>query len=207
MKMKLFIAFLLTSQTICSQPLYKVTEDYFRQDPFKSEFSQFLNKLISDPALTEKEIKKKNDSTLFFLQGIYKSHSPFFFPATHCKVILAERQEFADSLSNEAYTYFVYQLIGYAAPGEEGLKDIKQEFERLNRRLKKGLDPSDQKQLTRGDEQSGSIINYAFRNIAFYPLTIAWATSADKKENIVALSIRFFMMDNTAYLPIPSNSP
>lgn len=207
MRIKLFTIFLLTWQTAYPQTLYKATQDYFRYDPFKTEFSQFLNKLINDPSLTEKDIKKKTDSTLFFLQGIYKSHSPFFFPATRCKIVLAEREEYADSLSTEIYTYFVYQLIGYAAPGEEGLKDVIQEFDRLNRHLKKGLDPPEQKKLKRGIEQSGAIINYSFRNTPFYPLTIAWATSPDKKENIVVLSIRFFMIDNRAYLPVPSNSP
>ncbi len=207
MKIKFFITFLLTWQTLCPQSIYKVTQDYFRYDPFKTEFNQFLNKLISDPGLSEKNIKKKTDSTLFFLEGIYKSHSPFFFLSTRCKVILAERQEYTDSLSNEIYTYFVYQLIGYAPPGEDGLKDIKQEFDKLNRRFKKGLEPIEQKELKRGSEKSGVIINYTFKGMVFYPLTIAWATSKDLKENIIALSIRFFMDENKAFLPISPDGP
>ncbi len=207
MKIKLFLFLSLTCQTLCPQTMYKATEEYFRVDPFTTEFSQFLNKLISDPGLSEKNIKKKTDSTLFYLQGTYKTHSPFFFPASHCKVVLAEQQEYADSVSNDYYTYFVYQLVGYAAPGEDGLKDVKQEFEKLNRRLKKGLEVVEKKELKRENEQSGVILNYTFKDMVFYPLTIAWATTAENKENIIVLSVRFFMFDNKAYLPVPSNSP
>lgn len=205
MKIKLFIIFLFTWQTVCPQLLQNVAEDYFRTNPFKTSFSQFLNSLISDPALKEKTISKKTDSTLFHLQGVYSSYSPFFFPSTHCKIVLAEREEYIDSL--RTYPYFIYQLIGYAPPGEEGLKSIKQEFEKLNRKFKKGFAVSDLKDLTKGDEQSGAIINYTYEGMVFHPLTIAWLSTKEHKENIVALSIRFFMQDNKAYLPIPANSP
>ena len=207
MKIKFFIAFLLTWQIVCAQHLYKAVEDYFPANPFKTEFSLFINNLLKDPALVERDIKKKTDSTLFFLQGIYQAHSPFFFPSTRCKIILAEQQEYMDSTSAEAYTFFVYQLIGYANPGAVGLRDIKEEFERMNRRLKKGLAAEEQKILKRGSEQSGAIINYSYKDTVFNPLTIAWATSADNKENIIVLSIRFFLIDNKAYLPIPADSP
>jgi hypothetical protein len=194
----LMSALLLCCTSYSQETISKITQSYFRSDPFSKEFSQFLNNLINDPALTEKNIKKRTDSTLFFLQGIYSSHSPFFFHTNRCKIILAERQEYTDSLSTRTYTYFVYQLIGYAAPGEEGQKDIKQEFERLNRRFKKGLDEADEKELKRGSEQSGAIINYPFMKMPFYPLTIAWTTSADHQENIIAITVRFFMVDNEA---------
>ncbi len=207
MKIKLFISFLLTWQMVCPQTLYKTTEDYFRANPFKMEFNQFLSSFINDPALSEKKIKKKTDSTLFYLQGVYLSYSPFFFPATRCKIILAEQQEYTDSSLNETYTYFVYQLIGYAPPGKEGLKDIQQEFERLKRRFKKGFYTIDQKDLQKGGEQMGAIINYTFKQMVFHPLTIAWATSPGNKENLVTLSIRFLMIDNKAYLPISPDSP
>lgn len=120
---------------------------------------------------------------------------------------MAEQQEYTDSSLNETYTYFVYQLIGYAPPGTEGLKDIQQEFERLKRRFKKGFDTIDQKELKKGSEQMGAIINYSYKEMIFYPLTIAWATSTGNKENLVTLSIRFFMIDNKAYLPVSPDSP
>lgn len=207
MKTRLLISFLFACQTVYPQSLNKIGQDYFRLDPFKMEFSQFLNNLINDPALVEKDIKKRTDTTLFYLSGIYPSHKPFFFPTTRCKIILAEQQGYTDSLSTIPYFYFVYQLVGYASQDDEGLKNVIQEFEKLNRRYKKGFDAINQKKLKRGGQESGAITNYSLKEMAFYPLTVAWATSADHKENIVAISIRFFMVDNKAFLPIPANSP
>jgi len=207
MKIKLFILLSLSWQTLCSQTFYKATEQYFRHDPFKNEFSQFLNNLINDPLLLQKEVKKTTDSTLFFLQGLYATHSPFFFPTITCKVVLAERLEYPDSLSLIPVRYFIYQLVGYAPSGEEGLKDVKKEFDKLNQRLKKGLVLSEEKDLKQDNGKSGMIVNYTYNRIIFSPLTIAWASSADKKENMVVLTVRFIMTNNQAYLPIPFDSP
>ncbi len=207
MKIKLIILLSLSWQTLCSQSIYKATEQYFRHDPFKSEFSQFLIKLINDPSLSQKEVIKTTDSTLFFLQGIYTTHSPFFFPTINCKVVLAERLEYPDSLSPTPARFFIYQLIGYAPPGEEGFKDVKKEFDKLNNRLKKGLDLAAQKDLKHASGKSGMITNYTYGGMIFSPLTIAWTSSADKKENMVVLTVRFFMTNNQAYLPIPLDSP
>ena len=207
MKIKLFIFLSFCWQTLCSQTFYKATEQYFRHDPFKTEFSQFLNKLINDPLLSQKEVIKTTDSTLFFLQGIYATHSPFFFPTISCKVVLAERLEYPDSLSTRPARYFIYQLIGYAPTGEDGRKDVKKEFEKLNNRLKKGLQLAAEKDLTQSNGKAGMITNYTYGGMIFSPLTIAWTSTADKKENIVVLTVRFLMMNNQAYLPITFDSP
>jgi hypothetical protein len=203
----LFCNVLLYSFLHAQETINKITQSYFRCDPFSGEFSQFLNKLINDPALSDKKMDKKNDSTLFYLQGHYASHSPFFFPTIACKIILAERQEYADTSSNNVYTYFIYQLIGYAKDGEEGRKDIEEEFEKLSRRFKKGFKASDQKELKTGTEKTGDIINYSVTNTPFYPLSIAWTSSTGKKNNMLVISVRFYMTDNYAYLPKSANCP
>jgi predicted MFS family arabinose efflux permease len=51
------------------------------------------------------------------------------------------------------------------------------------------------------------ITNYTYGGMIFSPLTIAWTSSADKKENMVVLTIRFFMANNQAYLPETFNGP
>lgn len=198
---------LLYSSLHAQETISKITQSYFRCDPFSGEFSQFLNKLINDPALSDKKMDKKNDSTLFYLQGHYTSHSPFFFPTIACKIILAERQEYADTLSNNIFTYFIYQLIGYAKDGEEGRKDIEEEFEKLSRRFRKGFKASDEKELKTGNEKTGDLINFLNTNLPFYPLSIAWTSSTDKKNNMLVISVRFYMTDNYAFLPKSANSP
>lgn len=207
MKINLLLFILLAAPPVLAQGIYTTTRNYYRQDPFHKPFAQFLNNLVGDPALTEKEIKKKTDSTLFFLQGTYTSHKPFFFPASRCKVILAEYQEYTDSTETETYNYFVYQLVGYAAPGDEGVRDIKEEFERLSKKVKRGLTEHNRRELKRGPVTTGMVVDYGYPYLVFDPLTIAWASSNEKKENIIALTVRFILRDNAAYLPIPADSP
>lgn len=203
----LLLSGILLYAAVFSQGIYSAVHTYFRHDPFEKPFAQFLSSLLNDPALTEKDIKKKTDSTLFFLQGTYRAYRPFFFPATHCRVVLAEQQEFTDSTETEAYTFFVYQLIGYAAPGDEGVRDVKEEFERLQRKWKKGLVDNGHRELKRGSETSGMIADYHYGYMLFNPVSIAWASSAGKKENIIALTVRFLLRENQAFLPITANSP
>lgn len=207
MQKKILLLFLLASFAARSQNLYTTVHNYFRQDPFGKPFAQFLNSLVNDPALLEKDIKKKTDSTLFYLQGIYTVHKPFFFPTQQCRVILSEQQDFTDTTETETYSYFVYQLIGYAAPGDEGIRDVKEEYERLSKKLKKGIKDTNQKELKRGSATTGMILNYLYGDMLFAPMTLAWVSTVDKKENIVALTVRFVIRENQAFLPIASNSP
>jgi len=178
MKIKFLLILVLGCQAAYPQWLYTTTRSYFRQDPFKTEFSLFLPSLMNDPGLIEKKISKKTDSTLFYLEGRYNSYYPFTITTTHCKIILAEMQNYPDSSNKEPFTYFVYQLIGYALPGESGLNDIRQEYEKLHRRFKKEMEVNVLKELEREGVQSGAIMNYTFKGMIFYPLTVAWASSA-----------------------------
>lgn len=206
MKIKLLFFFVLNWQTGFSQSFYNAAEDYFRSSPFNKPFNEFTYGLMKDPALVEKKINKKTDSTLFFLQGKYFSYSPFFIPLIQCKIILAEREEFLDSLSADVYTYFVYQVIGNAAAGENGRKDVKEEFEKLNRKFSKKINTADKTDLKTNNQQSGMLINYRYKKFPFFPLSIAWTSSDDMKENRIIISMRFYVMDNKAYLPISANS-
>ena len=69
------------------QSLKKVSENYFRSPPFEREFNLVLKHLMNDPTLSNKNILKKTDSTLFFLEGDYSNHNPFFFKATRTRII------------------------------------------------------------------------------------------------------------------------
>jgi hypothetical protein len=178
----------------------KISGNYFRSTPFRREFSKFVDHLMNDPTLTDKKINKKNDSTLFFFEGIYSSHNPFFFKAVKTKIILAEKEVMADDTSKALQTIYVYQLVAYAPPGEEGIKDVKEEYDRFCRRYKKGFGDSYYEELKAAGKQAGEIRNFTFSNVAFYPLTAAWASSKDHTDNIFAITIRFKVFDNLSYL-------
>ena len=192
-------------QSYAQQAVYDIAKTYYRSTPFENEFGAFLNHLINDPTLINKTIIKKTDSTLFFLEGIYTSHSPFFFKANHTKIILAEKEEVENDSLSYVNTTFFYQLIAYASPGEEGKKDVREEFERFCRHYKKKFDGDNYKELKVEEKQAGEITDYALKYPGFYPLTVAWATSNGHNDNIFALTIRFRVFENQAYLPIAAN--
>jgi hypothetical protein len=203
MKRSLLLLFLLIQLSVRAQETFlKISQTYFRSAPFGREFSKFLSHLMNDPTLTDKTINKKNDSTLFFFKGTYSSHNPFFFKALKTKIILAEKQEVVNDSLNLIHTIYVYQLIGYAPPGEDGARDVKEEFEKFCRRYKKGFWRSYYEKLKANENQSsGEISNFSFRNQTFYPLTAAWATSMDHNDNVFAITIRFQVYNNSPYLP------
>jgi hypothetical protein len=187
-------------ESSAQQAIYDIAKNYYRSNPFENEFSKFLNHLMNDPTLTNKTIHKKTDSTLFFLQGVYASHSPFFFKSNKTEIILAEQEEADNDSSQNIHTVFVYQLISHAS-GEEGVKNVGEEFEKLCRHYKRNFNGNNYKELKAGEKQAGEIRNYSSGNPGFFPLTIAWATSKEHGDNIFALTIRFMVFENQAYLP------
>lgn len=202
---KLLLALLLFVTLISnSQPVvFKIADTYYRSDPFEKPFNKFLEHLVNDPTLENKTIKKKTDSTLFFLEGTYKRHSPFFFRNIGTKIVLAEQEEIVSDSLQLVQTTYVYQIIGYAPAGESGVEDVKAEFEKFCKKYRNKFGESNYKELTQGDTKSGEMRNYMIERMNFYPLTVAWATTSDKSNNIFAITLRFRMAENTAYLPIP----
>jgi hypothetical protein len=203
-KSLLLLLLLFQLPVFAQQPLQKIAASYFRSTPFDKEFSKFLTHLMNDPTLVDKTINKKNDSTLFFFQGTYSSYNPFFFKPLKTKIILAEREELTNDSTSQLQTIYVYQLIGYAPAGQDGIDDVKEEFEKFCRRYKKSFWTSDYQELKEkeNEQQSGEIRDFLpKKNISFYPLTVAWATSKTHNDNVFAITLRFKVFDNIAYLP------
>ncbi|MES1217509.1 MAG: hypothetical protein ABUT20_18515 [Bacteroidota bacterium] len=184
------------------QTFFQIAENYFRSNPFKTEFSTFLTHLMNDPAITNKTIDKKTDSTLFFFEGTYNSYNPFFFKAIRTKVILAEKEEPGDDTSQLVYTNYYYQLIGYAVTGDEGVTDIHEEFDKFCKRYKKKFDEEDYKEIKNQEKLIGEIRKYSLKYPGYFPLMVAWATSREKNDNIFALTVKFRVYNNIAYLPM-----
>jgi hypothetical protein len=207
MKTIITISFLCLSFSLNSQSIYNISKDYFRTDPFKHSFSNFVSQLINDPDLKEKKITKRSDSALFYFEGIYKSYSPFFIPVDYCKIILAEKEDRTDDSTRTPFLYYEYQLIGYSGVSKESLKDVKQEFDKLNKKFSRTLSLEETRELKRNNEVAGNIINYSYKNMTFIPVTLAWASLMEPQGNIIAITLRFLNINNAAYLPIPANSP
>ena len=178
----------------------KIAHDYFRVSPFNKDFSTFVSRLMNDPSLLQSTILRKTDTSLFFLEGIYSTHKPFFFRPEKVKVILSERETEADSL-NPAQPFFLYQLVGFAPNGNEGKTDVQDEYEKLVRQYKRDFDMNQPRELKDGDTLTGEIRDFYFENVSFPVITLAWSSNS-KNGNVLAITIRFLVYDNRAFLPI-----
>ncbi len=178
----------------------KIAHDYFRVSPFNKDFSTFVSRLINDPSVQQRTIRRKTDTTLFFLEGIYNTHKPFFFRPDKVKIILSERETEGDSI-NPVQPFYLYQIVGYAPPGKEGKTDVQDEYEKLVRQYKRAFDMNHPRELKDGDTLSGEIRDFYFENVSFPVMTLAWSTD-QINGNVLAITIRFFVYDNRAFLPI-----
>lgn len=210
MKRKLLLLLLavtllhLSAFTQIKNPVFqapaKIANDYFRISPFNKDFSSFVQRLMTDPMLTDKTIHRKTDTTLFFLEGWYKTFRPFFFLPDKVKVILAEKELAKDSM-DEINVIYLYQLVAYAPPGEEGAKDVQSEYEKLSKKFKHQFDMSSVRELKTGENKYGEVREFYDDNVFFQLLSLAWNTT-EKGENLLAMTLRFLVYENTAVLPV-----
>ncbi|MBK6938055.1 MAG: hypothetical protein IPH18_15125 [Chitinophagaceae bacterium] len=162
--------------------------------------------MTEDPALKEKNISKITDSTLYFFEGIYKSHSPFSFKAEKTKVILAERLQPDDS-TGISRSILLYQLAGYPPKGIDGEKIIQDEYRRFCRKYKNDFPDIKPKKFENTNQAYGEICDFWLNSLSFPPVTVAWSSNKDKTDNVFVVTVRFIVVENMAYLPISSDSP
>ena len=177
----------------------KIAHDYFRINPFNKDFSTFLIRLMNDPTLLQNSIIRKTDSTLFFMEGIYSTHRPFFFKPEKVKVILSEREVEIDN-TGLTKSMFLYQVVAYAPTGKEGAGDVRDEYDKMLRRYKRSFDMNNPRELKNGDTLTGEVRDFYFANVSFPTVSLAWS-SDENNGNLVAITIRFLVFDNRAFLP------
>jgi hypothetical protein len=182
----------------------KITSAYYRSDPFQNEFNVFLNHLIGDPTISEKVIQKRTDSTLFYFQGTYSSHNPFFFKPAKVQVILTELPVQLDSLTTD--TIYAYQLFAYINNSEAGVREVKKEFAKIYKRYK-GSFPK----ISLVENVQGSLpgMTYNFFDLfhAIAPFALTWAGPDENGQMYLILTIRMQTNNNRAILPVPFYAP
>lgn len=183
----------------------KITHSYFRSDPFSSAFSSFITGLLNDPTLTDKILEKKTDTSLFYFQGTYTNHNPFFFKPTKVEVILSETALQLDSL--HADTIYSYQLLAYNNDTKEGMQELKKEFEKIYRHYKKGFAKNQYTENPAGSKWNGATYNFFVLYHAVSPFAITWFGPDENREICLILTIRMKISNNEAVLPIPFYAP
>lgn len=166
----------------------KIIKDYFRSDPYQHGFGWFLQRLMNDPILVNKIVNKRTDTSFFFFQGDYKNYSPFSFLANRTEIILAEKEFVVNDSLSLKDTLFVYQLLGYNANGESGLKAVKSEFSKFNRHFGKHF-LTQSSEVKNGTEVTAVVQDYFIQGIEGSPLTIAWI-KLDESQNAFSIAIR-----------------
>ena len=199
------LALVLLYPAYAQKKLQKAIQHYYRYYPFERSFSSFINNLINDPALENKTIVKRTDSTLFFLKGDYRGHNPFGFKAIRTEMRLAEMViEHSDSISKND-TIMAYQILGYSARTENGMQAVKAEYARFDRKYGEDFSNKIPKDLMEGGKVTGATSNYFLENSAISPLTVLWGNISDT-ECIFAITLRFIKIENEALLPLVYNT-
>ena len=183
------------------ESLHQMTSLYFRVNPYDREFSQFLNQLINDPAISTKTFNKRTDSTFFYFKGEYKNFSPFFFKAIRTEIILAETEIVLDDSTGKTDTIMAYQLLGYTDGSNQGKEDVKQEFIKFKKRIKKKFWSIDPTEFKNGTETTGQIQNFFLPPYSVSPLTAAWGKLTTSNECIFVITLRMKVKQNIAILP------
>lgn len=209
MRKELLLFFIISfccNQSFAQDGFYQFTKNYFRSDPFEGEFSSFLNHLLNDPAIKNKQTLHKTDSSLFSFFGVYNNYNPFFFKPERIEILLEEAPiQYADSIP--ADTILVYQLFAYAVGNNLGKQEVIKEFEKIHRKFHKKFDYSYDEDLKTGEDITGGIHNYFVTYIALSPASIAWSIVKNTGETVLNIAIRMKSSGNRAVLATPFYNP
>lgn len=196
--------FFLSVRTVAQEEgLLQFAHSYFRSDPFQGQFSRFMEHLMKDPGITEKSVRLRSDTALFYFFGVYSSYNPFFFKPKRMEVLLEEMPfQLADSLPPQD-TILVYQLVAYGENSEKGLKEIRKEFEKIHRQYKRRFYDSNYKEFKANTSVTGEMYNYFVPFHGLSPLSIAWGKLESSDAPILNITLRIKTKGNMTVLPVP----
>ncbi len=205
--------YLLIFISIVHSPLFsqdilqKFTHSYFRSDPYKSEFSVFLAHLLKDPAIANKEMLPRTDTSFFYFHGTYTNFNPFFFKPKRIEVILTETEVSYSESDPSIDTVYLYQLLAFNDYTPEGIEDVKKEFNRVNRQFAKKFFDSNHTDLKQGTKIAGGASNYFIPLHGVAPVTIAWGKIENQNSAVLSIVLRMKSSYNRAVSPAPFYQP
>lgn len=180
--------------------LLNFSRNYFRPDPFRKQFSTFLNLVLNDPQIEDKVLNKRSDTSLFYFSGTYKDYNPFFFKPKQTKILLQEQVIELDNESKKTDTIFTYQLITITDNTPKMLRDIEKEFAKMHRQNKGKFYSTNHEELKEDGKYTFIINHYFVYNCVLSPLSIGWGKIEGEDEAELALTLRFKMEGNEAVL-------
>ena len=152
-------------------------QKYFRVNPYFGKFRNFVQTLKTDEDLTIIKETLITDSTLYFLQGKYKTFNPFSLKNAESYILLQEypkanaaaaSSDSSSFLSKKTNLYH-YVLVGVFDNQPGVLNEIKKEYTRIYKTIKR---TTNKNQITNSvipkseeiEDGEEILINYTFQN-------------------------------------------
>ena len=176
---------------------------YFRVDPFRGNFSAFVNALVSDTALLEKQMLKQTDTTGFYLRGRYEVFNPFSMNANRVDMIFYESNNYKQS--GFWANYFTYQLTALFPDNPRSRDIVKKDFKKLLKTLRRSLPYV--RTIDLGGKQGieeGKIANLSDNDAQVDPVLISWQTMTQSDQLGLTVILRIKRVGNEIF---PVNAP
>ncbi|MBZ4190081.1 hypothetical protein [Niabella beijingensis] len=175
-----FILFIWVGTAAAQDQFFKVVKDYFRVDPFSGQFSAFVDAVKTDPQLNITESSDKSDTSLFSVQGDYKSFNPFTIRANRIEVLLAEKKRMIRTAKPFMDTVVLYQITGFFDSTAETVRALKREYKKINKKIRRNLSVQGEAQLKNiKGVREGAITNHAMSASLAAPISVAWYVKDD----------------------------
>lgn len=200
----LLTSLLFTLAAFAQNPLERVASAYFRSNPYRLPYSQFIRHLINDPTIRDSQLARRSDTSLFYFKGEYTSHKPFDFPGKKVEISLRETPvNVADTLSL-VDTILVYTLTVTAENKPDILKAVQKTAERIHRKYRRMFSGTQYATFKEaGLTEEGGIYNYFAAGYGLAPFAVTWGVTSDKKEVLLSLIFRIKVYENEAGIPLP----
>lgn len=177
----LFAIAIFTSFFIAAQDhnINKVLKTYFPVNPYKYSFSIFYKKLNEDPAITNKSIQKRTDSTLFSFRGDLSNYKIGDFLFTDAEIKLEEMPVKVPGY-NIMDTIILYQLNCYCRGGSIGVEVAKNAFRYFDDNFP--MPSAHVKTKLEGGRLTGLVRDYYYPGLLILPVSAGWMELYDGKS-------------------------
>lgn len=203
-RLLLLICFFFSVAAQAQGGLERLCGAYFRSNPYKFSYSQFVPHLINDPTLKNTQLIKRSGDSLFYFGGEYTTHKPFDFPQKRIEISLREAPVKVSDTLSLVDTIIVYTLTSTAENKPDIVKAVQKQAERIHRKYRKLF--AETQYLTfqqAGLSDEGGIYNYYAPGYRLAPFAVTWEITPDKKEVQLSLIFRIKVYENEAGIPLP----
>ncbi len=202
----IFILLLLLTVSLHSfgqASTYKAAAKYFRVNPLDRKFSVFLNQVMTDTVFVTDEIKKRTDSSLFYLRGHYNNFNPFLFKAAIVQLTLSEVGMQIDTVKVD--TVIICQITAVTSGNSTASQaaEAKTQYEFFKRKYGKDYLTSNKEDVIESNEKVGEVIDYYHSYPLHMPVLTSYYSKVINRDNYAfSILLRLKIKENIPTLPV-----